>query len=80
MLPQDLHDYDDVAENYDLYLDAMYSSEDNHAGFQEFYLDFAREYGKDGCVLWVKRSIFVNPSFLLTDRGYHLHLLSELQF
>lgn len=50
MLPQDLHDYDDVAENYDLYLDAMYSSADNHAGFQEFYLDFAREYGKDGVI------------------------------
>ena len=50
MIPQDLHDFDDVAENYDLYLDAMYSSEDNHAGFQEFYLDFAKEYGKDGVI------------------------------
>ena len=38
----DLHDYEDVAENYDLYLDAMYRNEDNHSGFQEFYLDFAR--------------------------------------
>ena len=44
----DLHDYEDVAENYDLYLDAMYKSEDNHSGFQEFYLDFAREYGEYG--------------------------------
>jgi len=50
MLPQDLHDFADVAENYDLYLDAMYSTGDHHAGFQEFYLDFAKEYGKDGVI------------------------------
>ncbi len=31
MIPRDLHDFEDVAENYDLYLDAMYSSQDNHA-------------------------------------------------
>ena len=46
----DLHDYADVAENYDLYLDVMYKNKDNHSGFQEFYLDFAREYGKDGVI------------------------------
>ena len=46
----DLHDYEDVAENYDLYLDAMYRNDDNHSGFQEFYLDFAREYGKEGVI------------------------------
>ena len=46
----DLHDYEDVAENYDLYLDVMYKNEDNHSGFQEFYLDFAREYGKNGVI------------------------------
>ena len=46
----DLHDYADVAENYDLYLDEMYKNEDNHAGFQEFYLDFARRYGSDGVI------------------------------
>ena len=35
----DLHDYKDVAENYDRYLDVMYSQgQDNHEGFQEFYL------------------------------------------
>lgn len=50
MAPQDLHDYEDVAENYDLYLEAMYSTEDNHAGFQDFYLDFAKAYGKDGVI------------------------------
>ena len=50
MLPQDLHDYDDVAENYDLYLDVMFNNETNHAGFQDFYLDFAKEYGKDGVI------------------------------
>ena len=43
MIPRDLHDFEDVAENYDLYLDAMYREEDNHAGFLDFYLDFARE-------------------------------------
>ncbi len=46
----DLHDFDDVAENYDLYLEEMYRSEDNHAGFLDFYLEFAREYGKDGVI------------------------------
>ncbi|MBR4053799.1 MAG: methyltransferase domain-containing protein [Clostridia bacterium] len=47
---KDLHDYDDVAENYDLYLEEMYSRGDNHAGFLDFYLDFAKEYGKDGVI------------------------------
>ena len=46
----DLHDFDDVAENYDLYLEEMYRTEDNHAGFLDFYLDFAKEYGKDGVI------------------------------
>ena len=46
----DLHDYADVAENYDLYLDEMYKNEDNHAGFREFYLDFARKYGNAGVI------------------------------
>ena len=50
MAQQDLHDFDDVAENYDLYLDVMYSNADAHAGFQEFYLDFAREYGDGGVI------------------------------
>ncbi|MBE5797142.1 MAG: class I SAM-dependent methyltransferase [Clostridiales bacterium] len=50
MLPKDLHDFKDVAENYDLYLEEMYSSGDNHEGFREFYLDFAREYGKHGVI------------------------------
>ncbi len=46
----DLHDYDDVAENYDLYLGEMFKDEDNHAGFQEFYLDFAKQYGGGGVI------------------------------
>ena len=46
----DLHDFDDVAENYDLYLEEMYKDVDNHAGFLDFYLDFAKEYGKDGVI------------------------------
>ena len=31
----DLHDYKDVAENYDLYLDVMYREHDNYEGFKE---------------------------------------------
>lgn len=46
----DLHDYDDVAENYDLYLDVMSKTENAHEGFQDFYLDFARQYGTDGVI------------------------------
>ena len=46
----DLHDYSDVAENYDLYLDVMYKNEDNHEGFREFYLDFAKKYGQNGVI------------------------------
>ncbi len=46
----DLHDYKDVAENYDLYLDAMYKDQDNHKGFLDFYLDFAKKYGKEGVI------------------------------
>lgn len=50
MNPRDLHDFEDVAENYDLYLDVMYRDQDNHAGFLDFYLDFARRYGAGGVV------------------------------
>lgn len=47
----DLHDYRDVAENYDLYLKAMYTGgSDKHEHFQEFYLDLARKYGSHGVV------------------------------
>lgn len=46
----DLHDYKDVAENYDLYLDEMYREHDNYEGFLDFYLDLAREYGSGGVI------------------------------
>ncbi len=46
----DLHDYKDVAENYDLYLDVMYSKKDNYEGFKDFYLDLAKEYGGQGVI------------------------------
>ena len=46
----DLHDYDDVAENYDLYLDEMYREHDNYEGFQDFYLELAKQYGQKGTI------------------------------
>ena len=46
----DLHDYRDVAENYDAYLEVMYREHDNYEGFQDFYLDLAREYGGGGVI------------------------------
>lgn len=46
----DLHDYKDVAENYDRYLEVMYSEFDSHEGFQEFYLELAKKYGQGGVV------------------------------
>ncbi len=46
----DLHDYRDVAENYDAYLDAMYARQDAYEGFREFYLELAREYGGGGTI------------------------------
>ncbi len=46
----DLHDYKDVAENYDRYLDVMYREHDNYEGFQDFYLDLARKYGAKGTI------------------------------
>ena len=47
----DLHDYRDVAENYDRYLEVMYTTEfDKHENFREFYLDLARKYGQGGTV------------------------------
>ena len=46
----DLHDYKDVAENYDRYLEAMYSEFDNHEGFKDFYLELVRKYGQGGVV------------------------------
>ena len=46
----DLHAYQDVAENYDRYLEVMYAHDDHHENFQEFYLDLARKYGAGGVV------------------------------
>ena len=46
----DLHDYRDVAENYDAYLEVMYRDHDSYEGFREFYLDLARKYGQDGVI------------------------------
>ena len=47
----DLHDYKDVAENYDRYLEVMYGNgQDNHEGFQEFYYELAKKYGDGGVV------------------------------
>ena len=46
----DLHDYKDVAENYDRYLEVMFATNDAHEGFQEFYLELAKRYGQGGVV------------------------------
>ncbi|MDO5400686.1 MAG: class I SAM-dependent methyltransferase [Eubacteriales bacterium] len=46
----DLHDYQDVAENYDRYLEVMYREHDNYEGFRDFYLELARRYGQHGTV------------------------------
>ena len=46
----DLHDYRDVAENYDRYLEVMYAHDDHHEHFQEFYLHLAQRYGAGGVV------------------------------
>ena len=46
----DLHDYRDVAENYDRYLEVMYAHDDHHEHFQEFYLRLAQRYGAGGVV------------------------------
>ena len=46
----DLHDYKDVAENYDRYLEVMYETENHYEHFQEFYLDLARQYGRGGVI------------------------------
>ncbi len=46
----DLHDYKDVAENYDRYLEVMYETHDAHEGFREFYLELAKKYGEGGVV------------------------------
>lgn len=47
----DLHDYKDVAQNYDRYLDVMESGEfHGQENFREFYLNLARRYGQGGVV------------------------------
>lgn len=46
----DLHDFKDVAENYDRYLAVMYEHDDHHEAFQDFYLKLARQYGAGGVV------------------------------
>ena len=46
----DLHDYKDVAENYDRYLEVMFETNNAHEGFQEFYLELAKRHGQNGVV------------------------------
>ena len=46
----DLHDYKDVAENYDLYLDVMFANNNLVGGFVEFYQSLAEEYGSGGVI------------------------------
>ncbi len=46
----DLHDYKDVAENYDRYLEVMYHTENHYDGFIEFYTELARKYGSGGII------------------------------
>ena len=46
----DLHDYKDVAENYDRYLEVMYEKQDSYDGFLDFYLELAKENGQDGVI------------------------------
>ncbi|MDF2538432.1 MAG: hypothetical protein K0S76_1453 [Herbinix sp.] len=46
----DLHDYEDVAMNYDHYLSVMYSGNANPEDFKAFYLGLANEYGKEGII------------------------------
>lgn len=50
----DLHNYKDVAENYDRYLEVMFSEFDAHEGFQNFYLELAKKYGGGGVVEFVE--------------------------
>lgn len=46
----DLHDFKDVAENYDRYVEAMFSHDRSQEGFLDFYLDLARHHGGGGVV------------------------------
>lgn len=43
----DLHNYKDVAENYDFYLSKVGGS---YKGFEEYYISLATQYGKDGII------------------------------
>lgn len=45
-----LHDYKDVAENYDRYIEVMFNNDKNNEGFSEFYLELALKYGSGGVV------------------------------
>ena len=65
MIPKDLHDFDDVAENYDLYLEVMHHTEGNFEGLLDFYLDFARamliefpEVEKVARIILVEKGLF----------------------
>jgi ubiquinone/menaquinone biosynthesis C-methylase UbiE len=42
----DLHDFSDVAENYDLYIQVLFGGRDD--GVADFHLDLARQYGQKG--------------------------------
>ena len=67
----DLHDFKDVAENYDRYLDVMYSGErDRHENFQEFYLELAKKYGQGGVVDIAAEQ--VRSCFILQREGLRL--------
>ena len=46
----DLHDYKDVAENYDRYLEVMFADNGHYDGFVEFYTELAKKYGGEGII------------------------------
>ncbi len=46
----DLHDYKDVAENYDRYLEVMCENGNNYDGFAGFYTELAKRYGSGGII------------------------------
>ena len=51
----DLHDYKDVAENYDRYLVVMFETNNAHEGFQEFYLELAKRHGQmSECLICIR--------------------------
>jgi ubiquinone/menaquinone biosynthesis C-methylase UbiE len=78
----DLHDFDDVAQNYDRYQPVLSGGGD--AGLEDFHLELARDHGQHGildiaCGTGATLLPFINAGFRVTGVDISAAMLAVLQ-